>query len=609
LILVGAASLAFAADYHMSSLKQLVASPYGGRVAWSPGANNLIAYDSMGPSGFYDVWTMNPDGSGPTCLTCNWEPTGGSQTNYNKGNPDWDPTGNYLVIQVQRSDTTYGATGNQYSRPGLGEDNVLYIMDAAGQHYWPVPASATFQPHNGGVLHPHFSHGASSQGVMLIWAQETSDGVWEIQQASFTVVNGVPSVTLLQTLAPGAAAQCAGAVHPFYETHGFSLDDSTIFFSGNPSEGCAATFGYDVYSYNLNTQTLSNLTDTPAVWEEHSQPSPVEEKLIYISSFGLDSTASDLLLEYWTMNYDGSDKKKITWITDPRGAAFSSIIPGFYIPGSASVGDSDWSHDGTQSVVYLIDQSASGTTAAGETGSIWLLTLTPSSFTASSASYLNYPQAPSSIALSFGSDLANGTYAATFPLGANLGGTTVSVEDSQGTSRAADLFFADTNQVNWQVPPGTAPGPAILTNTSGDGTVTTDIFDVENVGPGLYSVDASGAGPAAAYIYQSNQLTYRCAVAYSCTTVPVTVSGGITYLILYGTGVEHHVNPVTVNITDAAGNVLASPLAAYAGAQGAYTGLDQINVLLPASLAGAGVVNVSLTADGMTSNSVQVQIQ
>jgi hypothetical protein len=32
-------------------------------------------------------------------------------------------------------------------------------------------------------------------------------------------------------------------------------------------------------------------------------------------------------------------------------------------------------------------------------------------------------------------------------------------------------------------------------------------------------------------------------------------------------------------------------------------------VLLPQSLRGAGVINVTLTADGQTSNSVQIQIE
>jgi uncharacterized protein (TIGR03437 family) len=48
---------------------------------------------------------------------------------------------------------------------------------------------------------------------------------------------------------------------------------------------------------------------------------------------------------------------------------------------------------------------------------------------------------------------------------------------------------------------------------------------------------------------------------------------------------------------------------AYAGPQGTFTGLDQANVLLPASLAGKGNVTVQLTANGIAANSVNITIQ
>jgi uncharacterized protein (TIGR03437 family) len=47
----------------------------------------------------------------------------------------------------------------------------------------------------------------------------------------------------------------------------------------------------------------------------------------------------------------------------------------------------------------------------------------------------------------------------------------------------------------------------------------------------------------------------------------------------------------------------------YAGAQGSFPGLDQVNVLLPASLAGKGTVEVQLTAGGVAANPVQIVIQ
>ena len=48
--------------------------------------------------------------------------------------------------------------------------------------------------------------------------------------------------------------------------------------------------------------------------------------------------------------------------------------------------------------------------------------------------------------------------------------------------------------------------------------------------------------------------------------------------------------------------------ALYAGPQPQFPGLDQVNVPLSLSLRGAGVVNVTVTVDGVTSNPVQIDI-
>jgi hypothetical protein len=41
----------------------------GGRIDWSAKLN-LVAYDTISANGYYDVHTMNPDGSNDQCLTC-----------------------------------------------------------------------------------------------------------------------------------------------------------------------------------------------------------------------------------------------------------------------------------------------------------------------------------------------------------------------------------------------------------------------------------------------------------------------------------------------------------------------------------------------------------
>ena len=65
------------------------------------------------------------------------------------------------------------------------------------------------------------------------------------------------------------------------------------------------------------------------------------------------------------------------------------------------------------------------------------------------------------------------------------------------------------------------------------------------------------------------------------------------YLVLYGTGIRFRTGlaAVTASIGGANAGVL------YAGGDTGLTGLDQINVLLPRSLAGRGEVDVVLTVD------------
>lgn len=198
--------------------------------------------------------------------------------------------------------------------------------------------------------------------------------------------------------------------------------------------------------------------------------------------------------------------------------------------------------------------------------------------------------APESIATAFGSDLAVGS-------GAN---TTVAVQDSAGTVRAATLFYAFPQQIAFLIPAGTAPGTATVTATSGDGTVSSAAVQISAVAPGLFSANANGQGVAAAVAVQGQNasLIFTCGTApLSCTPVPVAFNQ--TVLELYGTGIRGH-SPSGVACTIGGVPVPVT----YAGAQGQYAGLDQVNVSLPASLANQGQLPIVLAVDGQISNTV-----
>jgi uncharacterized protein (TIGR03437 family) len=231
--------------------------------------------------------------------------------------------------------------------------------------------------------------------------------------------------------------------------------------------------------------------------------------------------------------------------------------------------------------------------------------------TVSSASFAQGQTiAPESLASGFGSGLATTTASAqTNPLPTNLGGTTVTVRDAGNTDRPAGLLFVRSDQVNFQVPAGTVDGPATVTIAAGDGTVSTGSVTVARVSPGLFTANSNGRGVPAAYILRVKPggATSNEAVATFNGTefVPVDINlgpaGDQIFLILFGTGIRF-TNP---------GQVMASidgapfPVA-FAGPQGAFVGEDQVNLLIPRSLAGHGPSSLILNVEGKPSNTVNL---
>jgi uncharacterized protein (TIGR03437 family) len=75
------------------------------------------------------------------------------------------------------------------------------------------------------------------------------------------------------------------------------------------------------------------------------------------------------------------------------------------------------------------------------------------------------------------------------------------------------------------------------------------------------------------------------------------------YLELYGTGIQA-AGTSNVEVTVGGTKVPVQ----YAG-KSSFEGEDQVNILLPHSLAGAGNVTVQVTASGIAANPVQITIQ
>lgn len=203
----------------------------------------------------------------------------------------------------------------------------------------------------------------------------------------------------------------------------------------------------------------------------------------------------------------------------------------------------------------------------------------------------------------------SGTGASTSPLPPNLGGVSVTLADSQGVLTPAGLFYAGPQQINAYIPPGVHSGLAALTVTNANGSLTGPLM-VNAVAPGLFAANSAGKGVAAAILVtdtsgnkQSSSYVFQpgCSVT-SCAPNPIDLSQGSSALELFGTGIRNFasLSDVTISI---GGQTLP---AAFAGPAPGFTGLDQVNVALPGSLAGSGTVDLTVSVAGAASNSVTV---
>jgi uncharacterized protein (TIGR03437 family) len=165
-----------------------------------------------------------------------------------------------------------------------------------------------------------------------------------------------------------------------------------------------------------------------------------------------------------------------------------------------------------------------------------------------------------------------------------LGGVTVSIGGS-----AAALFYVSPTQINAVVNAATPSGTENVVVTSATGTRTGTLTIDGNAPPGLFSLFGTGTRDGA----MLNAITFLLG-DFSTRTADSS-----TFLALFATGLNTAPAP-TVTI----GGVPVT--VTFFGAAPCCAGLQQINVMLPDSLAGAGRVPVVVTSAAHSSNTVQV---
>jgi uncharacterized protein (TIGR03437 family) len=169
--------------------------------------------------------------------------------------------------------------------------------------------------------------------------------------------------------------------------------------------------------------------------------------------------------------------------------------------------------------------------------------------------------------------------------------------------------------VNFLVPADTASGLGQVTITNDSDGVFHDVSLIRSPAPGLFAANSNGAGVAAAVVFRiAGDGTQRYepvaqfdAAQNSYVSRPIDLGPATDqlFLLLLGTGIRRRSALAAVSMQ--VGRVAVETL--YAGPQGQFAGLDQVNVRLPRSLAGSGEIDVRMSVDGTRANVVRVNVK
>ena len=297
----------------------------GGRLSLSQDGS-MIAFDRRGQDGYYDVWTMHTDGSNKKCITCDHP----NLPTRNVGQPEWHPSGKYLIVQVEKQTHYEGIASKLSANPGAGIYNDLWAIEYKTDRVWQILKVPQGKAH--GVLHPHFS----KDGKKLSWSQSYKEvklndqarlaGSWYLKVVDFDIKPAEVTLKNIQTYQPGDEV--------FYENHGFNPDGTKLIFTSNLRID-QSLLTADIYTMDLATKKLNRLTTTG--YNEHAIYAPDGSKIVWMTTNGNvepDQVKEVGYTDWWIMNADGSDKKRLTYFNH-------KVHPHFVMWGTCAA-DFDW---------------------------------------------------------------------------------------------------------------------------------------------------------------------------------------------------------------------------------------------------------------------------
>ncbi len=216
---------------------------------------------------------------------------------------------------------------------------------------------------------------------------------------------------------------------------------------------------------------------------------------------------------------------------------------------------------------------------------------------------------PGGLGTIFGYSLANTSAGAgSLPLTNSLGGTQVAIGGAP-----APLLYVSPSQINFQVPwelAGQSQATVAVTTPLGASSARTTALTVNlhAVAPAIFAANGSGNG-------QGDVISLQGQLAAAAT--PVTRG---QYVMIYcsGLGAVSNQPAIGAAAVDASSTTIRTPSVTIGGVQASsnfaglapgYVGVYQVNALVPATITPGPAVPLSLSIDGVSSNTVTIAVQ
>lgn len=314
--------------------------------SYSPDGTKYLISKQDTVDGVFQIYIGNTGDDELTCIS-NYDAPGNAGgilrqwKDRNKVMVQWHPSGEFIICGVEKE---------FYNELLITPYDLLlgWIQSGLWIDIWAVKPDGSIWYNLASLERGMTGPAFTPDGTKAVYADAQSDsditidvfGKWKLQLIDFNILSDVPSFSNKTDISPNGAR--------WLEPGNFHPNGELLLF--NSDIGMDNAEGQDQYVLNILTGDVTNLTNSPEIWDEHGIYSPSGEKILFMSSYPYrdDPTSYRTLsikTEFMIMDSNGDNLEQLTFF---REEGYSE-----YHEGIASTGY--WSEDGTQIFAHSLE--------------------------------------------------------------------------------------------------------------------------------------------------------------------------------------------------------------------------------------------------------------